>query len=339
MVKKQRLTMVVDAGNGNIKVMVGGQTELIPSVYSENDGSYIRGGFKLNGQDYIVGWDNYNRLDKVDILAKDDGKVESLHILLAGTISAMKHVITPKSAIDLYLLTLNGNLRERLAAKVAEVQELVIDGLSYQNDIRIVQMYPEGYGAAMYASKVFPDVDRVAVLDIGNGTLNLSQYHTKSGYPRREMFYYLPFGFSTIISNAVSLFTEDTSNGVVNDALVREAMVTNTYIYLSDYKGKSIEKQTDKAVKVWLDSPKVKTTMVQVINLLNKGIPVVACGGGFEVNKVRDGVAQVLGSHKLFHLPENPVSLGVTGLYHELASESLEATVKLNVSEVQDNAA
>lgn len=251
----------------------------------------------------------------------------------------MKHVISPKSAIDLYLLTLNGNLRDRIQEKVSEVASLVIDGVEYQNDLRLVQMYPEGYGASLYASKVFPDVDRVAVLDIGNGTLNLSQYHTKAGYPRREMFYYLPFGFSAIVNNAVTLFTEDTSNGVVNEQLVREAMVTNTYLYLSDYKGKNIEKTTDKAVKVWLDNPKVKTTMVQVINLLNKGIPVIACGGGFEVNKVRDGVANVLGNNNLFHIPENPISLGVTGLYHELATETLEATVKLTAKEKRDEQA
>jgi hypothetical protein len=328
MAKKQRLTMVVDAGNGNVKVAVGGQTELIPSVYSENEGSYIRGGFKLADKDYILGWDNCNRLDKVDILAKDDGKVENLHILLAGAVSAMKHVISAKVGIDLYLLTLNGNQRQRITEKVAEVSGLSIDGIDYQNDLKLVQLYPEGYGASLYAAKVFQEVSRVAVLDIGNGTLNLSQYHTKAGYPRREMFYYLPFGFSSIVSNAVTLFTEDTSNGVVNDGLIREAMVSNTYLYLSDYKGKNIEKTADKAVKVWLDNPKVKTTMVQVINLLNRGVPVVACGGGFEVSKVRDGISLVLGYHPLFHVPEKPISLGVTGLYEELTkTEEMTANV------------
>lgn len=318
--KRQR--MVIDAGNGNIKVAVGGQTALIPSVYSENDGSYIRGGFKLGEKDYIVGWDNYNRVDKVEILTRDDGKVESLHLLLAGAISAMKHVVSPTTALDLYILTLNGNQRDRIAEKVKEVSALSIDGTEYKNELNLVQIYPEGYGASLFAAKQFSEVERVAILDIGNGTLNLSQYHTASGYPRREMFYYTPYGFSSVVANCVSIFTEETSNGVVHEPLIREALVTNTYQYLSEYKGKNIEKTATKAVQVWLDNPKVKSTMVQVLNLLHKGVPVVACGGGFEVSRVQQGVLNVLNNHPLFYVPKNPISLGVTGLYDDLTAKT-----------------
>jgi hypothetical protein len=44
----------------------------------------------------------------------------------------------------------------------------------------------------------------------------------------------------------------------------------------------------------------------------------VACGGGFECKILQDYFRQALGNTDLFHVPPNPVSLGVQGVQQEL---------------------
>lgn len=307
--------MVIDCGNGNIKVMVGNEYEIIPSLYSSSVGNGIRGGFKLGEKDYIVGWDNLHRVrtakSTVDL---DDGKIKMFDILLCGTLSAMRDYIPEGAAIDLHILTLNQTQGAKIIEKVNNIKDFSIDGKETNYQLSVAKFYAEGFGACVYAQDKYPGYSRVAVLDIGNGTLNISVYHNG----RRESLEYASEGYKTIIEGVAELIHKDTSNGDVNEGLIRTALDRNHYEYRKSYEPRDIRCQTDKAIEAWLGRPKVERIILQVRNLLEQKIPVVVCGGGFQCQAIVEAVQKVIGENELFNVPENPIMLGVAGLYNKL---------------------
>ena len=311
--------LVIDAGNGNTKVSIGGESEVIPSILSEIDGDFIRGGFKLNEQSYVMGWENINRTDAIVIADKDTGKLDYLHLLLAGALSSMRHAIEPGDTIAAHVMTLNTSRKDLITKAVEQLSEdFRIDGEEMKLKTKLAGIYPEGYGASLYAGSVFNGHRRIAVLDMGNGTLNLSQYHQSlTGLPRRESFAFVPFGMHSLIENISNLLCAETSNGRVDEALIRQALDNNSYQYLSNYEGVNIWNHAEKAVTVWSEQTKVKQLLVQCIRLIGANVPVVLVGGGFAAHVMQQKVQDILGSQgrkELIHVAESPVTVGVDGL-------------------------
>lgn len=314
--KKSKVQLVIDCGNGNIKVMVNGEWEIIPSIYSHNNGNYIRGGFQLNGVDYIVGWDNEHRTaDKYAIVDQDNGKIENLDILICGAVSAMSYVIPAKSKVELHILTLNANQEDKIREKILGIQSFSKNKEDLGMEFSIGGIYPEGYGACVYGQNRYPDHKHVAVLDIGNGTLNLATYMKG----QRQSLSFAPKGYRSVIEAISEIMAEEMSNGAVDENLIRNALDRNTYLYRSDFKGRNIRKQTDKAIEHWLHDKKVKPMILKVIDLIEQGIPVVTCGGGFQCEAIANAFKKIIGVTDLFHIPESPIMLGVRGLYEDLA--------------------
>lgn len=320
--KKKNKTMVVDAGNGNVKASLDGETEVIPSLLSANDGAYIRGGFKLGQEDWILGWDCVNRVDRIAIADQETGKLDYLHLLLSGAVSAMAHDIKPNSTVDLHLLTLNSDKRQYISEQVSRVNEtgLTIDNEVFPLTLNLVNLYPEGYGASLYAAEAFKGHNRVAVLDIGCGTLNLSQYYVGKGFPRRESFAYVGAGVDAFMTIALQLMTSETSNGRVDETLLRQAIESNSYRYLSTYEGLHIWDLCERAAKVWVESAKVKSLLIQVKHLLSTHVPVVLAGGGISIACLRETLVNALGSSDLLHTPQSPGTIGVQGLADKLTN-------------------
>lgn len=310
--------LVIDAGNSNCKIAIAGETEVIPSLISENRGDYIRGGFSLGEQHYILGWDNVNRSDSMTVADKDSGKIDYLHLLLAGSLSAMSHVIKPGQRILAHVLTLNGSKKEQIAEAVAKAGKLTVDGTDYDLDIQLAGVYPEAYGSGLYAAQVYPNHKRVAVLDVGYGTLNLSQYfQSLNGLPRRESFSFVPYGVHSYVELIASLLSAETSNGRVDESLIRQALDSNSYRYLSSYTGTNIWEHSVKAAEIWTEQPKVKSFLVQCLRLISSGVPVVLVGGGFAMHSLQQQVTSILtsqGQADLVHVADNPLLVGVSGL-------------------------
>ena len=311
--------LVIDAGNGNTKVCIGGESEIIPSLLSQNDGNYIRGGFTLAGEQWILGWDNVSRADAFSIADKDQGKLDYLHLLLAGAFSSMSHHLETGDNLKVHVLTLNTNKREAIEASVKKAADnLVIDGNQLKLTVELAGVYPEGYGASLYAGQLFSNKRRVAVLDMGNGTLNLSQYHQcVNGLPRRESFTFVPFGVHSLIENVSNLLAAETSNGRVDESLIRQALDSNSYSYLSSYEGLAIWRHSEKAAEIWAEQPKVKQLLVQCLALVKSGVPIVLVGGGFNLHVMQQKVRGILtsqGNDELVQLAEEPLVVGVSGL-------------------------
>jgi len=317
--KKVEKHLIIDAGNGNTKVSIGGESEVIPSLLSQNDGNYIRGGFTLDSEQWILGWDNVNRADAFSIANKDTGKLDNLHLMLAGAISSMRHQVNSGDILKVHVLTLNTNKRDSIETSVARsIQNLSIDNEDLSLAVELTGVYPEGYGAALYACSLYPTHKRVAVLDMGNGTLNLSQYfQAQDGLPRRESFTFVPEGVGKFVSKVSDLLTVETSNGDVDEGLIRQALDSNSYRYLNSYDGLNIWEHAVKATATWTEQPKVKQMLVHCLRLINSGVPVVLVGGGFSLHCLSQRVIEVLtsqGHADLLTLAESPVTIGVEGL-------------------------
>jgi hypothetical protein len=316
---KQYKHLVIDAGNGNTKVAVAGESEIIPSLLSQNTGDYIRGGFSLSDEPWILGWDNINRSDAIVIADKDTGKLDYLHLLMAGAISSMRSVIEPDDKLAVHVLTLNPSRKDFIAEALTKLaQDFTIDGELMNLELKLAGVYPEGYGASLYAGAAFQNHKRVAVLDCGMGTLNLSQYHQSLiSLPRRESFTFIPYGVHSLIDILSDLLTGETSNGRVDNGLIRQALDSNSYRYLSTYEGVDIWNHACKAVDIWTEQPKVKQLLVQTLRQISAGVPVVLVGGGFAMHVMQQKVQQLLTSqgHKdLVHIAETPLTVGVDGL-------------------------
>lgn len=321
--RKPSKTLVIDAGNGNVKVNLAGESELIPSLLSNNDGAYIRGGFALGDESWILGWDNYNRPDKKAVADSGTGKIDYLHLMLAGSLSAMVHLINPGDKLDIHLLTLNSDKRTQLEQAIQQATDnLSIDGEPFCLDAKLAKVYPEGVGASVYASLVFPCVPRVSVLDMGNGTLNLSQYFVGNpSKPRRESFSFVAAGVRKLVELTSDLLTSETTNGSVDENLVRQALDTNSYRYLDDYFGKDIWATAAKATEAWLELPKVKLLLTQAMKSLSEGVPLVCVGGGFSLHVVQQLVVDALdkrGQRDLIHIARDLLTVGVDGLAEAL---------------------
>lgn len=316
---KPQRPFVIDAGNGNVKVSFAGETEVIPSLLSLNDGNYIRGGFTLANESWILGWDNCNRIDATSVADSNTGKLDLLPLLIAGSVSAMRHCVEPKDRLAFHVLTLNNDKRQLISDAIQQAtQELAIDGQFLELDVELSAVYPEGFGASLYAASVYPEHRRVAVLDMGNGTLNLSQYHQSStSLPRRESFSFVPFGVSSLINYAKQLMASETTNGRVDVGLIRQALDSNSYLYLSDYQGTNIWDLALRAAKVWSNQSEVKSFLVQALRLVTSDIPVVLVGGGFAIHVMQQTVRDILtsqGKEANVHIAEQPLTIGVHGL-------------------------
>lgn len=318
--RQQTKTLVIDAGNGNTKVSLCGETEVIPSLLSANDGAYIRGGFRLASEDWIMGWDNVSRPDKQAIADKAQGKLECLHLMLAGSLSAMSHLLQPGDKVNVHLLTLNPDKRDYLNAAVSRgTSELEIDGTPMQLQAELANVYPEGFGASLYAAEVFHGSKRVAVLDIGNGTLNLATYFVANkGLPRRESFAAIGAGVQNLLRLTTDLLTSEMTNGQVDEGLVRQCMEDNTYRYLVSYEGIHIWETCVKAARTWLEQAKVKQLLIQTRKLLSSGVPVVLVGGGANISCIREQLLEVLSHQELTKVADEATTVGVRRLAAEL---------------------
>lgn len=307
--------LIIDAGNGNVKVCCGGETAIIPSIFSENDGDHIRGGFSLNGKDYVLGWDNEGRLDATKIVEVDDGKLIHLDLLICGSISAMKHVINPDDEIELYLTTLNSKRKDDIHQIVRGIKKLSIDGVPYAKKLIPAGVLPEGFGAAL----THLESERIGVLDVGFGTINFSQYFIHERNPRRESLKFQPSGVSSLLKIVQQIYVDEfSSNGQVDMDLLTAAMTSNSYIYRSNYEGREVEQVFRKAITKWLHTKEVKEILNKVINLLWSGVPVVGCGGGFGSRLIVEAVNEILNKHGSFSIASNPQCASVVGIYEHL---------------------
>lgn len=316
---KKAKTLIIDAGNGNVKVNLSGESELIPSILSNNCGDFIRGGFALADQQWILGWDNYNRPDKKAVADQSSGKLDCLHLMLAGSLSVMSHLLQPGDKLDIHLLTLNSD-KKNILEKAVEIAtaDLSIDGEPMKLQAQLARVYPEGVGASLYAASVFPGVSRVSVLDFGNGTLNLASYFVGSpSKPRRESFSFVPCGVQKLVELTCDLMIAETTNGSVSENLVRQALDSNSYRYLDSYEGRDIWNTASKAVETWLELPKVRLLLAQAIHSLSFGVPLVCVGGGFSLHVVQQLVTKALGQQgnsSIIHVAKEPLTVGVDGL-------------------------
>lgn len=322
------MELVIDAGNKNIKSLLltskGQQIDknVIPSnLRFTNDCDFVEGGFKLNDNSGIVGWDNVNRHDTISIIDDSRGKIKYLPYLIAGTISHYTHVIKQSSVINCHVLTLQINERDAIQSAIDIINEgLTIDRVNLNIKLKLVDVYPEGFGNASLSN----DSDYVHILDIGGGTMNLSRYSLKGKTPRRQYFNFVPCGLNSLINLIKEELKYNSSNGVIDDYLLNQALETNTYTMYDSYEGNHIWEQCYKAAQSWISSKDVKKILIPVVNCLQRGEKVICCGGSWQLSLVKEVIIDtfkpMLSDNKLDNLifPDDPTLSGVMGLQNIL---------------------
>lgn len=327
-------TIIVDSGNSNVKAQLFDsqrnlvQTLVMPSLISKRYSDYILGGYQKDGESIVVGFDNEGRSDCISMAENDNGKLQFLHYLLAGVVSAFEPNLREDTDVSWYVLTLNPDKLDTLKNAVAYASAITVDGKPLKLKSTLANVFPEGAGAAFYAATTFPNTGSslVGVLDVGFGTCNLSTYSTAGKFPRRASFRFAPVGVSRLLSVVSELLTNETSNGRVDERLITIAVTNNTNRYFSDYSGRDISTFVDTATEYWMNDSKLKPLVIEVIRLLNAGVPVVVCGGGIKIKAIREAlelnILANIPDANLWLVPENAEVLGVAGLGELLKADS-----------------
>ena len=339
-------SILVDCGNSNIKAQLLNQqgqiveTLVMPSLISKRFSEFILGGFvkstKEGSESVVVGFDNEGRSDCLNMAENDNGKLEFLHYLLAGVVSAFEPHLRKDAEVNWFVLTLNPDKRRLIQDAITYASSLVIDGKPLKLKSVLANCFPEGGGAAFYAASTYSTYNRVAVLDCGFGTCNLSTYSTTGDFPRRASFRFVSAGVSKLFNVVSELLSNDTSNGRVDERLISVAITTNTNRYYSDYSGRDITNFVGTAAEYWLNDVKLKPLIIEVIRLLSSGVPVVAVGGGMMIKTLREAIELVVLANvpdaNLWRVPDNAHIIGVAGL-GELASKPKQSNVVTLVPE------
>jgi hypothetical protein len=340
--------IVFDCGNSATKAVLVGNGRVIESVIVPSllrftdDNHFIRGGATLiidgNKQNFVVGWDNEERRDAIIIANDSRGKLKYLPNLLAGAVSSLFHHLKSGDTLACYILTLNVSERKTIVDAVDTLATIEVDGIPLKLKPKLFNIYSEGFGCSAFASSIFPDRQQFKVFDLGGGTANLSSYFVgNDSFPRRQAFKFEPTGIGSLLDLIKDELRQSSTNGRVNNQLIKFAIESNTLRLLDSFEGTCIRKSVEVAVSAWLNSPEMQSLMNQVLFTLQQGTPVVACGGGWKINIVRETIEAIVASNAnpdLFHIPEDSHLLGASGLANIIANEKTK-TVKKEISNDQ----
>jgi hypothetical protein len=335
--------LIVDGGNGSIKAVLINNSELLESFVIPSllrftpDCDYVMGGGKLTiddkEQSWVLGWDNLNRSGAVVIGDDSVGKIKYLPQILGGAVSALVHHLPVGSSLAVHIMTLNTADKGLIKSAVDSLATLKVDGVALKLKPRLASVLVEGYGCSSFAAKTFGGEQEIVVFDIGSGTANLSTYYvgSSSTFPRRKSFVFQPSGIRVLEDFLMEELRASTSNGRVDRKLMRHALVSNTYRLLTSFDGQNIRPQVDAAIDQWLSTSEMKPLLNQVVFLLQTGVPVCACGGGWKLNAVKEAIeVLVLGNAPAdkWLVPPDSHLLGAMGVANLLLAENASNTAK-----------
>ena len=330
--------LILDGGNGSVKAVLINNDSLLESVVIPSllrftpDSDYVRGGGVLTKEDgtlssFVLGWDNANRTSSIVIGDDSQGKLKYLPEILGGAVSALVHHLPVGSSLAVHVMTLNLSQKPVIEKAVALLSTLSVDGQALKLKPRLANVYPEGFGCSSYAAQLCKGESEVVVFDLGSGTANLSTYYvgnTKS-FPRRQSFEFQPSGIRVLEEFLAEELRGATSNGRVDRKLMKHALNSNTYRLLTSFEGTDIRPQLEAAIDQWLTTPELKALLNQVVFILQTGVPVCVCGGGWKIDAVREAIELlVLGNAPAdkWIVPADTHLLGVLGIAKLLMIEN-----------------
>lgn len=296
------IDLTIDAGARFVKCLVNNQFHHFPSTYRIADGALplmLFGCFQWNGENYATGAtaemvegqleraSNANKIDRIHIwvlaaLTHNTG-------LLAELRDSKKRQKEPiRIRLELTMLTLSSALQSEIRALLEAIDSFVWEGQEFKVAIKNLKILPEGYGSALFACKNKPELQRFHVLDLGGGTLTLTEYLQSSPGKPAPVLQRIANGggISSIITSVqIGLSKSDRSGARILPELIQESLRASTdkeCFYLFGNRPKNIASSIKSALDDWLsDNPQCFNLLSFALSALLRNEAVFLTGGGF----------------------------------------------------------
>lgn len=345
--RKSRNTVIdvevnIDAGARFVKATINGSFVHFPSVYRIVDEALpknIPGCFTLDGINYAAGKSAQFAEGEL-ITASNNNKIEKIHIWVLSALAHDRKLLKSlqdtkgrksepaRIRLNIRMLSLSTALESDIKEALNQIEKFTWEGYDYLLQLGGWEMQPEGYGAAIAASSKYPELNQFHLLDMGGGTLTLSQYSViKYDSGLNEPCPSAPLvanggGIASIIESIhIGLSKSDKSGVKIIPDLIQESLKSSSsksVEYLYGNKPKNIYKSVASALGDWVEeNPQVKRILTYSLAALLRKEAVFLTGGGFASEVVHEWVS----SYLLKNVPnatlerlENSHEINVTGL-------------------------
>ena len=296
------VNITLDAGARFVKSLVNGLFCHFPSTYRVTESALplmLMGCFGWNGSNYACGYtaqmvegsleraSNANKIDKIHIwvlaaLTHNTG-------LLAELKASRKRKNEPaRLRLNITMLTLSSALESQIRASLDAIDSFVWEGQEFKVSIKNLTILPEGYGSAVTIARHHPNLFRFHVLDLGGGTLTLTEYIQSAPLRPAPVIQHIANGggISGVITSVhITLSKSDKSGARIIPDLIQEALRASTdkeCMYLFGNKPKNIATSVKSAMDDWLsDNPQVFNILSYALAALLRGEYLYLAGGGF----------------------------------------------------------
>lgn len=341
--------VVLDAGSHSNKSMIDGYENAFSSVFKEIKGdlpSGMAGCFSYKNKNYIVG-ELADGFPGDLIYAYEDNKIKCLDIWLIGALTSdcdfLDHLIADKKSknkykqmpirlsVNLKLLSLSSSKKGDISKILSNLKSFMYRGKEFElviNNLDDEFIYSEGYGAALSAKKALPDSNReFYILDLGGGTLTLTQYRSGRELPKAVNRFIATGGGMQIVAEQIYKAVSKSDMGGQEIRLsgifaALKACRRKDDGYRTPYclgrKNIDISEQIPDGLQSWIDdNPTIKKVLTEARECLNSGFNVFATGGGFASAIVADWISAYITEDidtEGFEVLDNSANINVTGM-------------------------
>lgn len=347
----QTVDVVLDAGSHNTKTYINGYYRSFTSVFKQITTelpSGMAGCFSYKDKNYIVGSLSEGFPGKA-VYAYQDNKISKLDIWLIGALAYdcdfLDELIADKTRINKYknlpirldvslkLLSLSSSKKGMITKIFGDVGSFIyrnkvfevrVNNLECENGL----IFSEGYGAALTAREMLEDDQtEFYILDLGGGTLTLTQYDKGRKIPNSIHRSVATGGGMQIV--AETIYTRVTNSDLGGQEFTMKGIFAalkackmkgdNYYTpYSLGRKNIDISPNIPQALEIWIQqNPTIKSLLAETRTALNSGLPVFATGGGFASKIIADWLTEYLKEEieeAQFQVLEKPQSINVTGM-------------------------
>lgn len=341
--------VVLDAGSKSNKTMIDGFENSFASIFKEIKGdlpSGMSGCFSYKNKNYIVG-DLCEGFSGDVIYAYQDNKIKCLDIWLIGALTSdcdfLDNLIDDKKSknkyktmpirlsINLKLLSLSSSKKGDISKILANLKTFTYRGKEFEvviNNLDEEFIFSEGYGAALTAKKLMVDTSAdFYTLDLGGGTLTLTQYRNGRSLPKAVNRFVATGGGMQIVAEQIykSVSKSDIGGQEIRLSGIFAALKAckskgSEYItpYCLGCQNIDISKEIPDGMQSWVDdNPTIKKVLTEARERLNSGHFIFATGGGFASVIISDWIKAYLSQDILdfnFIVLENSANINVTGM-------------------------
>lgn len=341
--------VVLDAGSHSNKSMIDGYENSFSSVFKEIKGdlpSGMAGCFTYKNKNYIVG-ELADGFPGDLVYAYQDNKIKCLDIWLIGALTSdcdfLDGLIADKKSknkyknmpirmsVNLKLLSLSSSKKGDISKILSNLKTFIYRGKEFElviNNLDEEYIYSEGYGASLTAREALPDSSReFFVLDLGGGTLCLTQYRSGRELPKAVNRFIATGGGMQIVAEQIYKAVSKSDMGGqeirlsgIFAALKACRRKDDEYVtpYCLGRKNIDISGEVPDGMQSWVDdNPTIKKVLTETRERLSSGFAVFATGGGFSCAIIADWISAYATEDidtASFEVLDNSASINVSGM-------------------------